>query len=307
MNNLLTDKQIKGKIFNIQRYCTHDGPGIRTTVFFKGCPIRCAWCHNPESHDFCEEIGYNSNACIKCGKCIQVCLNNAHVVKDGKHVFDRQKCKRCFKCVEECPSALEKIGREMTVKEVLDEVMEDKMFYKELGGITLSGGEPLSQSEFSYELLKGAKELGITTAVETCGFVKYEILEKIAPYVDLFLYDYKITDSALHKKYIGVDNTLILENLFKLDESGAKIVLRCPIIPNINDNDEHFEGIIKVANSLKNLVRVEIEPAHILGNSKYSQFGYKTTSFDYRVPTDEEVLKWIEKIQVGTSVLVKKS
>ena len=307
MNNLSTDNEIKGKIFNIQRYCTHDGPGIRTTVFLKGCPIRCAWCHNPESHAFYEEIGYNRLSCIKCGKCIEVCPNNAHFVKDNEHLFDREKCKRCLKCVEVCPSALEKIGKVVTVKEVIDEVMEDKIFYKHNGGITLSGGEPLSQPEFALALLKMAKEKGITTCIETCGFAPYEVLENIKPYVDLFLYDYKLTDANLYKKYIGVDNALILENLFKLDNSGAKIILRCPIIPNINDNEEHFNGIIKVANLLKNLVRVEIEPAHTIGDAKYLEIGCLRPNINYKTPTEQQVDSWLQLLQSKIKVEVKKS
>ena len=307
MSSPSTEKEIRGNIFNIQRYCTHDGPGIRTTVFFKGCPIRCAWCHNPESHDFQSEIGYNESSCIKCGKCIDVCPVHCHTVKDGKHVFDRANCIRCFKCVEACPSALEKIGRSVTVKEVLDEVADDKIFYKDDGGITLSGGEPLSQAEFAVGLLKGAKEMEITTCVETCGSVGYEVFEKVLPYVDLFLYDYKLTDSGLHKKYTGADNTLILENLFRIDESGAKIILRCPIIPGVNDTEEHFDGIARVANSLKNLIKVEIEPAHNIGNSKYAEMGYSKPKLTYKTPTEREVDAWLKTLRLKTDICVKKA
>ena len=307
MNSLLTDSKVKGKIFNIQRYCTHDGPGIRTTVFLKGCPLHCAWCHNPESHAFHEEIGYNESACIKCGRCVGVCLNQAHFIKDGNHIFDRKKCNRCFKCVEVCPSALEIVGKTVTVQEVLDEVFEDKIFYKENGGITLSGGEPLSQAEFSIALLKAAKECGITTCVETCGFAPYETIETFLPYVDVFLYDYKLTAPELHKKYTGVDNNLILENLIKIDEKGAKTVLRCPIIPGVNDAKEHFDGIAKTANALRNILRVEIEPAHTIGESKHAQMGYGKAPLAYREPTNEEVKTWLEILQSKIRVEVKRA
>lgn len=307
MNSLSVDLKAKGKIFNIQRYCTHDGPGIRTTVFIKGCPLRCAWCHNPESHSFQDEINYSERQCLHCGACMAVCAERCHKIIGDKHVFERKNCTHCKKCVQVCPSALETVGKDVMAEEVIAEVLEDRIFFKENGGITLSGGEPLSQAKFSLALLRAAKSQGITTCMETSGYAPYETIEKLMPYADIFLYDYKLTDSKLHKKYTGVDNKLILDNLKKIDKNGAKTILRCPIIPGVNDTDGHFKGISDVANSLKNVVRVEIEPAHTIGEAKYAEMGYAPPAFHYSAPTAEQILLWIEKIQNNTAVTVKRA
>jgi len=256
---------MKGIVFNIQRFCINDGPGIRTTVFFKGCPLRCGWCHNPESHSGDIEI---------------MCEN-------GKE--------------EIC-------GTYMSVEEVIAEVLKDRVFYDHSdGGMTLSGGEPLKQLDFAYELLKQAKQNGLHTCVETCGFAKTEDLLKIAEFTDIFLYDWKLTDSELHERYTGVSNRLILENLKAMDSAGSKIILRCPVIPDVNETDDHFCGIADVANSLENIVAVEIEPYHSLGNNKYKKLGKTERIQSFRQPTEQQAEEWIAKIQRQTEIVVKKA
>ncbi|MBR4073303.1 MAG: glycyl-radical enzyme activating protein [Clostridia bacterium] len=298
---------MKGLIFNIQKFCINDGPGIRTTVFLKGCPLRCEWCHNPESHRMACELSYAASDCIGCGECFAVCKQKAHIF-DGAHTLDRNKCILCGECAEKCyVKALEFIGKEKTVDEVMAEVIKDKTFYDNSGGgLTVSGGEPLMQFQFVYELLKTAKEKGIHTCIETSGFTEREKILKIAEFTDIFLYDWKITDAQLHKKYTGVSNTQILDNVKALDSLGAKIILRCPIIPAVNDTEEHLNGIAALANSLENILGIEIEPYHSLGNNKYQRLE-KSRVKTFEMPEEEEILYWIEKIKGETKVTVKKA
>lgn len=271
-----------GKIFNIQRFCTSDGPGIRTTVFLSGCPLRCAWCHNPESQSGEDETLFYADRCIGCGRCKGE-EDNADFV--------------CFS------GARERRGKDVTSDEVIAEVMKDKIFYdRSGGGLTLSGGEPLFQIEFALELLMKAKERGLHAAVETCGYVTREQMQKAADLVDLFLFDYKETDPLLHKEFVGVDNALILENLKLLDRLGKDIVLRCPIIPGCNDRADHFEGICNISNTLKNVVRIDIEPYHSLGENKYRATGRPVPSFV--APEKERIRQIVELIQKGTSTPV---
>lgn len=264
----------KGKIFNIQRFSTSDGPGIRTVVFMKGCPLNCAWCHNPESKSKAIEIFYKSELCIACGACTNVCTANGHALTGGTHLFDREKCVRCGKCAEICCSnALELCGEEKTAKEIMDIVLQDKPFYDESGGgITLSGGEPLLQYDFTRSLLKCAKQHGLHTAVETCGFSNKD-LSALHDFVDLWLYDVKVFPEEEHIKYTGVSNKVILDNLHLLNGMGAKIVLRCPIIPDINMSSPHFTAIADLANALDNVIAIHLEAYHPLGLSKAEQLG----------------------------------
>ena len=297
---------IKANVFNIQRFCVNDGPGIRTTVFLKGCGLDCAWCHNPESKSFESELMYADDLCIFCKGCEDVCENKVHIFENEVHKLIRENCALCGKCERVCPSeALEIAGKQMAVSEVFAEVMKDKAFYDNSGGgLTVSGGEPLHQFEFTYELLKLAKQNGIHTCIETSGYADSDKILKIAEVTDLFLYDFKITDGTLHKKYIGVDNSKIKENLFLLDQNGKSIVLRCPVIPGVNDTKEHFDGIIQLSLSLENIAEINIEPYHALGNSKMTRLG-KNADFVCEAPDREHVDGWIKYISEKTDVPVK--
>lgn len=292
----------KGKVFNIQRFSTSDGNGIRTVVFLKGCPLRCVWCHNPESQEKGTEIFYDNGKCIGCRSCEGVCDEKCHIFGNGGHIFKRENCASCGKCAEICVSnALEICGETKSVQEIIETVIKDKPFYDESGGgITLSGGEPLAQFDFALSILKSAKEKGIHTAIETCGFTN-ENIKIINEFTDLWLFDIKVLNEEKHLKYTGVSNKTILENLGVLDGMGANIILRCPIIPNVNLNKEHFEGLKKLALSLKNLKEIHLEPYHPLGISKSKQLGkaqrYNNTSFlesSKIIPFADELKKALE-------------
>ena len=285
-----------GKIFDIQRFSVHDGPGIRTTVFMKGCPLKCQWCHNPESQEQERSIAYRTEKCVGCGACAVVCEHHKFV--DGKHIYDRENCVRCGKCTEKCNfDALEAFGREASVEEVIKEVLRDKTFYKTSGGgVTFSGGEPFYQPEFLLQMLKAAKAEGLHTCIETCGFTASSALEAALPYVDLFLIDYKESNSDRHKKLTGVPLEPIINNLKLIDERGAKTVLRCPIIPGVNLSDEHLDGIAKTAVSLKNLTEVNVMAYHTLGNGKYTALDMHNPLPDLPAMTDADKKECIAKI-----------
>lgn len=298
-----------GTIFNIQKFCINDGPGIRTTVFLKGCPLNCLWCHNPESKLTRQELYYDAAKCIGCGGCVAVCPNGCHSVAELGHGFDRNNCTVCGNCAEACPAgAMELTGREASVEEILAEVEKDAVFYRNSGGgMTLSGGEPMLQFDFTLALLQEAKRRDLHTAMETCGYAPAEQYQAVAPYVDLFLFDYKLTDEALHRQYTGVSNQKILENLKMLDDLGAKTILRCPIIPGINDTEEHFAGIAATAEQLQNVQGIEFEPYHPLGAGKAALLGKEYALDGLSFPENEAVEAWIRQIGAQTKISVKKA
>lgn len=285
---------MKGVIFDIQRFALHDGPGIRTTVFMKGCPLRCVWCHNPESHSFKLELSFDESKCDGCASCLEACRVGVHAM-NPEHDVNFAVCQTEHHCVEACPSgALKIIGREVTIDDVLEEVLRDvPYFVRSGGGMTISGGEPLSQFLFTLGLLREAKRNGLHTCLDTSGMASQERAAAVAEYVDLFLFDYKASDEGEHRRLTGVSNRRILENLDCLYRLGARIILRCPLVPGINDSREHLSGIAALSERYPNLEAIEIMPYHNMGRDKYAQIGRDSPIKD--LATADEVTKseWV--------------
>lgn len=267
-----------GWVFNIQHFSVHDGPGIRTTVFLKGCPLRCLWCDNPESQDIRPHIFFWSDRCIGCNQCLSVCPHHAVIEVPG--VFKQVQgdlCDLCGACLAECHSgALEQVGKLMTAAEVLEQIELDRPFYDQSGGgMTLSGGESLAQPDFAGRLLGAAKARGIHTAIETCGFAAWDVWQRLLPHLDLILYDVKEVDPSKHRIFTGVSNRLILKNLERLAKTDVPVIVRRPVIPGYNDDVEDMHALGHFVQQLQTVCDVHLLPYHRLGYSKYDRLGRK--------------------------------
>jgi pyruvate formate lyase activating enzyme len=262
---------ITGTIFDIKKFSLHDGPGIRTTVFFKGCDMRCRWCHNPESHRPEPELIFRPDRCIGCRSCLTVCTQRAISLNGDVITHQKEKCIQCGCCAEVCDAqAREMIGRESTVEEVMAEIEKDLPFYAESGGgVTFSGGEPLLQKDFLASLLHSCRARGIHTAVDTCGSVDWRDIDSIRNQTDLFLYDLKLVDDVLHRKHTGVSNKNILRNLQKLSDQGQDVIIRVPIVPGITDTGENIRHIGELTMRLSHLRRLDILPYFHIAAEKY--------------------------------------
>jgi pyruvate formate lyase activating enzyme len=262
-----------GIIFNIQRYAIHDGPGIRTTVFLKGCPLSCTWCHNPEGLSADPEILLVADRCERCGACVEACPVPPVVGPEGRKSTDRNLCVRCGRCVEACTAGARRlVGRELSVDRVLSEVERDRPFYEETGGgVTFSGGEPLAQPEFLSACLAGCRERGIRAAVDTSGAADRQLLLEIAELTDLFLFDLKLLDENRHQKHTGVALAPILENLRALDETGARVRVRFPVIPGATDDRANIDALGRFVSSLEHTRQVHLLPLHRTAADKYAR------------------------------------
>jgi len=267
--------ELKGSIFDIQNYSINDGPGIRTTVFFKGCPLKCLWCSNPESQISSTQLFYFESLCIHCGRCVEVCPNKAiGFNKDGKIFTDRALCDACGRCTEVCLNEARVLsGSTMDVSEVVDIVKKDSLFYRNSGGgITVSGGEPCYQPEFLKELLNRCQEIGIHTAIDTCGFVSWGVFEAIIEHVDLILFDIKHMDGVKHKQFTGVDNSLILENIKRLSNMDQDVIIRFPLITGYNDSEDNVKRTGEFVRDL-GFAGIDVLPYHKLATKKYESIG----------------------------------
>ncbi len=288
-------------ITNIQKFSVHDGDGIRTSVFFKGCPLNCEWCHNPETQRYEREIQYDPEKCTGCGACVNACPSNALTLKERKPSVNRKMCTVCGRCETVCPVGIrEVIGREYTVKELVKVLMKDQIFYEDSGGgVTFSGGEAMTM-DLNY-LLAVARELHrqeITLTIDTCGYVPYEKFQALLPYVDTFLYDVKVMDPEIHSQYMGVDNELILENLVRLARDGARLYIRIPVIREVNGNEKNMKEIIMFLK--KHDIRppqINLLPYHDTGSGKYPKLDMEYKGTDLHAPDRAEMEEFVRLFQ----------
>lgn len=285
----------KGIVFNIQRYSIHDGPGIRTSVFLKGCFLRCIWCQNPESQSPNAELLFLAERCTGCGRCVAACPAHAVRMSESKSVTARDECKGSGNCVQVCPhEARSLMGKEMTAAEVFRTIKSDELFYKRSkGGVTLTGGEPLFQPDFSKDILSLCRQAGIHTAVETCGYAEWKAFKDVLQYADLVLYDLKHMDSEKHREYTGVPNHRILENAGRIHhELGIPLWIRIPVVPGYNDSAANFRETARfIAAELDQSIPVHLLAYHRLGESKYERLGMAGKDLSIVPPTDEHMLE----------------
>ncbi|MBR5140042.1 MAG: glycyl-radical enzyme activating protein [Clostridia bacterium] len=294
-------KDMKATVFEIKRFAVHDGDGIRTTVFFKGCPLRCRWCHNPEGLSPLPQLAFYRHKCIGCENCFSECPMGVHKIEKGMHIVDRTLCILCGKCADACVGeALILYGKEMTAEELMPILLEDREFFENSGGgITLSGGECLIYADFCRELLARLKDEGIHTAIDTCGSVPRSSFDKVIPFADVFLYDLKAYKSSTHIAATSQSNSLILENLKYLDSQGKNIEIRIPYVPGYNDCE--MEDIAKFLSSLKNISKIRILPYHNYSRSKYSALAIEDT-LPQRMPDAQELLAVKEMMNKITGI-----
>jgi glycyl-radical enzyme activating protein len=286
-----------GTTLNIQRFSLHDGPGIRTVVYLKGCPLHCQWCSNPESIRPEKQLGYDVGRCTQCMDCVTFCRYDALRIQNGTLQVYFRDCTACGECIDQClVDALTIYGNDTSVADVMAAVERDSKYYRESGGgVTFSGGEPFFQKAFLVALLRASKERNIHTCIETSGYAEQADLAEALPYTDIFLFDYKITDPNVHLKSTRKSNLKIIENLHFLSNKGAKIILRCIIIPGINDNTNHFRAIAKLSNELKSVIQTDIIPYHDFARSKYPQIGEEYQLTQKSVP-GEQAERWLKQL-----------
>ncbi|NOR15306.1 MAG: glycyl-radical enzyme activating protein [Candidatus Aminicenantes bacterium] len=281
-----------GLLFDIKHYAIHDGPGIRTTLFFKGCPLNCWWCHNPEGISPKPELMFKSSRCLpECSLCVQSCPNNALAKNNGLLHIETSQCRLVGECAKICPTlALEKIGYKLTVAEAMAVIEKDRIFQEtSQGGVTFSGGEPLMQPEFLEALLDTCQQRGIHTILDTSGHAPYEILERIRKKVDLFFYDLKLMDENKHREVTGISNRLILDNLNKLAHTGSKIQIRIPLIPEVNTTQEEIAAMAEFITSLPGIEEISLLPYHKMGGQKYKNLNRPLSHPQAQVPSEEDI------------------
>jgi pyruvate formate lyase activating enzyme len=303
-----TESAIKGLVFDIKKYAIHDGPGIRTTVFFKGCPLNCLWCHNPESWQSRAELSFRESRCVGCGQCAETCLRGAISFVENQPVTNPDKCILCGRCVDVCVAgARQIIGHEMTVSQVMAEVERDVIFYDQSGGgVTFSGGEPLMQPDFLVALLNQCRAMNIHTAVDTSCYTEPEIMEMVVNKADLFLCDIKHIDNKMHERFTGVGNDLILDNIRLISQTGKKIIIRIPIVPGFNDDPANIEASGEFAASLPGVGRIDLLPFNRGGIEKSARLTGEIKSMQTETPDDDRMSeiadnlsKYVFEVNIG--------